>query len=407
MTQTLSQKILYRVMAPSSWGRLTFVYEDGRRDIFGKDPEKLDAVIRVNNLAMFRKVVLYGDVGFGESYTDGDWSSPKVEDVISWFIQNKEYWPAISGTARKFSFVNFMGFFNRLYHAARPNNVTGSRRNIRDHYDLSNDFFRTFLDRTMTYSCAYFENPGQDLESAQIAKYDRLCRKLHLQPSDHVLEIGSGWGGFSIHAAKNYGCRVTTLTISAEQHRYAQERIRAEGLEDRIQILLKDYRHIEGQFDKIVSIEMLEAVGDQYMDLYFAKCQELLKKDGLMGIQVITCPDSRFASFKKNVDWIQKHIFPGSLLPSIGRIQRSLNHAGELMLHDLEDMGSFYAKTLHLWRDAFHQNLHRARALGKDQRFINKWHYYFSYCKAAFQTGNISVVQAVFTRPNRRFYSTF
>ncbi len=296
------RNILFKIMTPARLGRLTFDMPDGSQFHFGRPDARLDARIRVRSEAMFRKVVLSGDIGFGESYMDGDWSSEDVDRVISWFIMNKEHWPAISGTLRRFSPVNGLSFANRLLHKLRPNNLAGSRKNIRAHYDLSNDFFQTFLDRSMTYSCAYFERADQDLEAAQAAKYDRLCRKLRLAPADRVLEIGSGWGGFAVHAAKKYGCSVTTLTISEEQYRFARDRIRAEGLDDKVQILLRDYRKAEGRFDKIVSIEMLEAVGDRYLETYFSKCGELLKSDGLMAIQVITSPDSRYRSFKKT--WI-------------------------------------------------------------------------------------------------------
>ncbi len=400
MNGNFYRNILFRIMTPARNGRLTFEMPDGARFHFGVPDPRLDACIIVRDIAMFRKVVFSGDIGFGESYMDGDWTSNAVDRVISWFIMNKEFWPAISGTSRRFSVVNGLSFANKLLHLFRSNTLAGSRKNIRAHYDLSNEFFETFLDRGMTYSCAYFESQDQDLESAQAAKYDKLCQKLHLKPEDHLLEIGSGWGGFAIHAAKNYGCKITTLTISEEQYRYAKERIRAEGLSHKINILLRDYREIEGRFDKIVSIEMLEAVGDKYLEVYFSKCSRLLKSDGLMAVQVITSPDSRYKSFKKNVDWIQKHIFPGSLLPSVARIQGALQKTGELMLHDLEDMGLYYAQTLRHWQETFRRNGDRVRALGMNQRFINKWDYYFSYCKAAFQTRNISVIQAVYTRPN-------
>jgi cyclopropane-fatty-acyl-phospholipid synthase len=252
----------------------------------------------------------------------------------------------------------------------------------------------------MTYSCAYFQEPGQSLAVAQIAKYDRLCRQLRLKPGEHVLEIGSGWGGFSCHAVKNYGCRVTTITISEEQFKYAQQLFQREGLADRIEIKLMDYRLLEGQFDKIASIEMLEAVGDAYLETYFAKCAELLKPDGLLGVQMITCPDARYDALRKNVDWIQKHIFPGSLLLSLNRVNGAVSRTGGMMLHDLKDLGLHYAETLKRWRVTFNQNLEPVRKLGFDERFIRKWNYYLCYCEAAFAMRNISVVQAVYTRPN-------
>jgi cyclopropane-fatty-acyl-phospholipid synthase len=252
----------------------------------------------------------------------------------------------------------------------------------------------------MTYSSARFSTPGQSLEDAQIAKYDALCQKLRIRSTDHVLEIGSGWGGFSVHAVKNYGCRVTTVTISEEQFKWSKERFVTEGLSDRIEILLLDYRHLSGTYDKVVSIEMMEALGDRYLETYFAKINEVLKPNGLVGLQFITVPDSRHSELRKGVDWIQKHIFPGSLLLSLGRVSDALNNTGSLTLHELEDLGASYAKTLNVWWERFNAQLEAVRALGFDERFVRKWNYYLQYCEAAFTTRNISVVQGIYTRPN-------
>jgi cyclopropane-fatty-acyl-phospholipid synthase len=223
---------------------------------------------------------------------------------------------------------------------------------------------------------------------------------LNLKPGEHVLEIGSGWGGFSRHAATQYGCRITTVTISEQQFQYAQQLFQKEGLAGRVEIKLMDYRQLKGQFDKIASIEMLEAVGDAYLETYFGKCHELLKKDGLLGLQMITCPDTRYDSLRRNVDWIQKHIFPGSLLLSVHRVNEALRRTGDLFLHDLFDLGLAYAETLQRWRMAFNKHGEQVRALGFDERFVRKWNYYLAYCEAAFAMRNISVVQAVYTRPN-------
>ena len=275
-----------------------------------------------------------------------------------------------------------------------------SRRNIAEHYDLGNDFYSLWLDETMTYSAARFETADQKLEDAQASKYDALCQKLDLKPTDHVLEIGCGWGGFCTHAARTYGCRVTAVTISKEQFAYATARVEREGLADKVEIRLQDYRHIEGQFDKIASIEMLEAVGDQYLETWFAKCHEVLKPDGLLAFQAITTPDCRHSNLRKGVDWIQKHIFPGSLLLSLARLNEAANRTGDLFLHGLEDLGAGYAKTLSLWHERFNDRLDEVSSLGFDGTFIRKWNFYLKYCEAAFATRNISVVQAVYTRPN-------
>jgi cyclopropane-fatty-acyl-phospholipid synthase len=252
----------------------------------------------------------------------------------------------------------------------------------------------------MTYSSALFTAPEQSLEDAQRAKYDALCRHLRLKPGDRVLEIGSGWGGFACHAAKHYRCHVTTVTISQSQCDYALARFVREGVADRVEIRLQDYRDIEGQFDKIVSIEMMEALGDRYLDVYFAKIHSLLKRDGLVALQYITVPDSRHRELRRGVDWIQKHIFPGSLLLSVGRVNEAINRTGDLSLFEIQDLGDSYAQTLRLWCDSFNAQREAVRALGFDERFVRKWNYYLSYCEAAFAMRNISVVQAVYARPN-------
>ncbi|HTY38785.1 MAG TPA: cyclopropane-fatty-acyl-phospholipid synthase family protein [Bacteroidota bacterium] len=381
-------------------GSLLLTFPDGEKMRFGESGSTLQATVRVVRPGFFRKCLLYGDVGFGEAYVDGDWETDDIAKVISWFLLNADTAPTISGTRRRMWILNLLKVANRFAHLVRDNTPRGSRRNIRAHYDLSNDFFRMFLDPGMTYSSAYFAAPGLSLEQAQTEKYDRLCRQLHLQSKDHVLEIGSGWGGFAIHAARKYGCRVTTVTVSEKQFEYTRERIRLEGLEDRVEIRFQDYRTITGSYDKIVSIEMLEAVGHRHMETFFAKCHAVLKKDGLLGLQVIAAPDSRYDSLRKGVDWIQKHIFPGSLLPSIARINRAINRTGDMTLHDIKDLGLHYARTLQQWRDNFNRNGDKIRDLGFDERFRRKWNYYFSYCEAAFAMRNISVLQMVYARPN-------
>jgi len=394
------QDLILGALARMPLGHLELELPDGSRSTFGDSNAVIRAQARIINARFFKRCVLFGDIGFGESYVDGDWETPDIERVIAWFILNHEFSPAQSGSLSKKAAINLFTGWNRLLHLLRPNSLRTSRRNIAEHYDLGNDFYELWLDPTMTYSSALFTEAGQSLESAQIAKYDALCRKLRLQPSDHVLEIGSGWGGFCCHAARRYGCRVTTVTISQAQHDYAKERIRREGGGDRVEIRLQDYRRIEGRFDKIVSIEMMEALGDRYLETYFAKIHRLLAPHGIAGFQFITVPDSRHAELKRGVDWIQKHIFPGSLLLSVGRVNEAVNRTGNLSLHALDDMGLSYSRTLRMWRDAFNAKLGAVRALGFDTRFIRKWNYYLSYCEAAFTMRNISVVQAIYIRPN-------
>jgi cyclopropane-fatty-acyl-phospholipid synthase len=306
----------------------------------------------------------------------------------------------LEGAKNQAFFMNVLGQFNRLQHWLRSNSLKNSKQNISQHYDLSNEFFKLFLDATMTYSSAKFDNTNLTLEAAQLNKYNALCQKLCLKASDHLLEIGTGWGSFALYAATHYGCKITTLTISQEQYTLAKKRIESAGLTHQVDVQLKDYRKITGTFDKVISIEMIEAVGDQFMNEYMAQCAERMKPNGLLAIQMITCPDARYQLLKSNVDFIQKHIFPGSLLPSIGRLNQAINKTSKLSLFSLEDMGLDYAKTLRLWDKTFTSNEAEIELLGFNKQFIRKWHYYFMYCSAAFQMRNISVVQAVYTRPN-------
>ena len=381
-------------------GRLYLTLTSGEQITLGTGEGNIAASIVVNSDEFYKRIILYGDIGFGEAYVDGLWDTDNITNVINWVLLNIDNAPGVSGSKIQTLSLNLLKLYNKLSHFKRRNTIEGSRKNISEHYDLNNDFFASFLDPTMTYSSAYFYRDGLSLEEAQIAKYDRLCQQLHLKPTDHVLEIGSGWGGNAIYMAKKYGCRVTSLTISQEQHKMAVERVEAEGLSDRVSILVKDYRAMEGVFDKIVSVEMLEAVGYNFMDVYFKKCHDLLKKNGILAIQVITSPDSRYESLRKGVDWIQKHIFPGSLLPSVGAINNSVNRTGDMTLVDLKDIGLDYAKTLKLWYDAFNANLSKVKSLGFDDTFIRKWNYYLCYCEAAFAMRNINVMHLVYSRPN-------
>lgn len=396
---SIYQSIVVSLLEKMPLGKLHLTLPNGQTLKIGNGVG-FHADLSINNPIFFKKCVLYGDVGFGESYVDGDWNTSNITNVISWFLYNVEHSPTISGSKMKSWTVNLFNFFNKIYHFTRANTIEGSRKNISEHYDLSNDFYHLWLDKTMTYSSAYFKSPDESLEQAQYNKYDRLCQQLRLNENDHVLEIGSGWGGMSIHMAKNYGCKVSTVTISQEQFNYAKKRIEEEGLSHKIDIQIQDYRLIDGTFDKIVSIEMLEAVGHKFLDVYFRKCQELLKKDGLFAFQVITSPDSRYDSLRKGVDWIQKHIFPGSLLPSVKAINSSINRTGDMTLIDVKDLGKDYALTLNMWQKKFNSAINEVKSLGFDDRFSRKWNYYLSYCEAAFDLRNINVLQLVYTRPN-------
>lgn len=394
------QKQVMKLLENMNLGTLNVTFPDGSTTVLGNGDGKITANVKINDKYFFKRCVLYGDVGFGEAYVEGEWETDNITNVIKWFLLNVENAPGVSGSSVQTAIVNILKAFNTVRHLRRSNSVKGSRKNISAHYDLNNDFFALFLDPSMTYSSAYFKDDNFDLEQAQYEKYDRLCQQLKLKSTDHVLEIGSGWGGNAIHIASKYGCKVTTVTISEEQYKLATERVAQHNLTDKVNVVVQDYRKITGKFDKIVSIEMLEAVGAEYLEPYFKKCHELLKKDGLLGIQVITCPDSRFENLKHGVDWIQKHIFPGSLLPSVGAVNEAINKTGDLTLVDLKDMGLHYARTLNTWYDRFNSNLPNVKKLGFDETFIRKWNYYLCYCEAAFAMRNINVMQMIYARPN-------
>ncbi len=381
-------------------GQLRIEFPDGTSETFGKaERPGPSASMRIHRDEFYRKCALYGNVGLGESFVDGDWDTPDIRAVIEWFIVNLHADPEARGSSQRLKAIGLLRALDRVRHRLRPNTKSMSRRNIEEHYDLGNDFYRLWLDTSMTYSCGRFTHAKQSLESAQEAKYEALCQKLKLKQDDHVLEIGCGWGGFALHAATRHGCRVTGVTISPAQHAEATRRVVEAGLGDRVDIQMRDYREITGQFDKIVSIEMLEAVGDRFLETWCAKCHEVLAPDGLLAVQIITVPDCDHAELKRGADWIQKHVFPGSLLLGVGRMNQAMNRTGNLFLHGLEDFGTSYVRTLRTWHRQFNDQLDAVRAQGFPEGFLRKWNYYLKYCEAAFATRNISVVQAVYTRP--------
>jgi cyclopropane-fatty-acyl-phospholipid synthase len=397
----LFRQLVLRSLRPLQSGSLELVLPDGGVRHFGGLGRRLTARMEIRDEAFFQRCVLFGPIGFAESYLDGEWETPDLTRVIAFFILNaKDSGAMKTERGAKSAFLDLLNAANRMRHLLRPNSPAKARENIREHYDLSNDFFKLWLDPTMTYSSAVFDPPTLTLAEAQVEKIDRLCRKLRLRPGERLLEIGTGWGAFAIHAAKNYGCRVTTITISEAQLVEAQARIAAVGLSDRIDARLEDYRNLRGQFDKIISVEMIEAVGDRYLDEYFACCQRLLEPHGLLALQMITCPDRQFRILRDGVDFIQKHIFPGSLLVSQARVTEAINRTGALNLFDWEDLGPHYARTLNAWAERFEARRGDVRALGFDEWFLRKWRYYLRYCEAAFATRHISVVQAVYSRPN-------
>ncbi|MFT5633748.1 MAG: cyclopropane-fatty-acyl-phospholipid synthase [Rubritalea sp.] len=395
------QKVIHKLFSGMPVGGLLLRYSDGTEQKYGAESHEIEAEILLNeDNEFFRRGVAYGNVGLGEAYIEGIWDTPDIKAVITWFIRNMKAKMGAQASSNKLRAVNKMKFINKLFHIARANTIRTSKKNISEHYDLGNDFYKLFLDPSMTYSSGIFTKKDTTLGEAQFAKYDALCKKLQLKKGDEVLEIGCGWGGFACHAAAHYGCKVTGVTISQEQLNYGHQRAKDAGLETLIDLRLQDYREINGKFDHIVSIEMLEAVGDKFLPVYFKKCNELLKPNGALGIQIITVPDSRYDELKRGVDFIQRHIFPGSLLLSLGRISQVMKQTGELTTFQVDDMGLDYARTLSEWHDRFNAELPAVKAQGFDDAFIRKWNYYLKYCEAAFATRNISVVQAIYTKPN-------
>lgn len=397
------ESLFLSFLAPMKLGKLEVNLPSGRTVCFGSNGPVIDdqcASIQVRSDRFFKRCILFGDIGFGESYTDGDWDTPDLTKVIRWMILNRDSNPGMSGSKVSKLGIGLLKGLNRIQHFRKDNDLSGSVKNISAHYDLGNQFFETFLDSTLLYSSADFSSGAKTLEEAQIAKIDRLARSVQVKPGDHVLEIGGGWGAFAIHLAQKYGANVTTITVSKEQFKKINERVQAAGLTDRIEVKFQDYRHVEGKFDKIVSVEMLEAVGHKHLKSFFAVAERVLKPEGIMGVQVITSADSRYDELRKGVDWIQKHIFPGSLIPSIAALTEACRQNSSLQMHSLFDMGRSYAKTLNTWGKNFNQNRSQIEKQGFDEQFIRAWNYYLCYCEAAFYERHISVVQITYTRPN-------
>ena len=354
----------------------------------------MEATIHVHHPRFYTSTVFGGSIGSAEAYMAGLWSTSHLTNVIRLVILNQKMMEKMD---KGWSWLSDP--VHNLYHYFRRNNLKGSKENIVAHYDLGNDFYRLFLDETLTYSCGIFEHENSTLETASIAKYDRICRKLQLHPEDHVIEIGGGWGGFSIHAAKNYGCRVTTTTISDKQYALAEKRILTSGLSHRIRLLRKDYRHLGGKFDKLVSIEMIEAVGHQYLNTFFEICSRLLKANGMMLLQAITIIDQMYDYHKRSVDFSKRYIFPGSCIPSIRAIMSSIARKTDLKLFHLEDITPHYVRTLAEWRKRFFDHIDDVRKLGFSETFIRMWEYYLCYCEGGFAERYLGDVQMLLTKP--------
>ena len=375
------------------------VTDRGRAETFGRRDQALPlkAHLSINDPRFYSEVAFGGVIGAGEAYVSGYWDCDELTTLVRILLRNRDVLSTMnSGTGR------LTAPLQKILHRLNRNTHRGSRRNIAAHYDIGNEFYELWLDRRMMYSSAVFEAPDMSLDDASEAKLDRICRKLRLGPDDHVLEIGSGWGGFAIHAAKNYGCRVTTTTISRAQFEYAERAIAAAGLDGRITLLQSDYRELSGTYDKLVSVEMIEAVGWQYQRRFFRKCCELLAPHGEMLLQAITIADQNWESYRTGVDFIRRYIFPGGCLCSVTAMTRALTEKTDLRVVHLEDIGPHYARTVRCWRERFEARLDEVRAQGYSETFIRLWRYYLCYCEGAFIEHAIGDVQMHLIRPLAR-----
>jgi cyclopropane-fatty-acyl-phospholipid synthase len=394
----LGRRALLGRLAGLTCGRLSIEEPGGRHVLGAPDPAGgLDADIEVLDPRFWAAAAFGGTVGAGESYIRGEWRTTDLTALVRLMVRNRELMNGVEGG------LALIGApLRRLLHWANRNSRRGSQRNIAAHYDLGNDFFRLMLDPTLAYSCAIYPTAHSTLEQAQLAKFDTICRKLDLQPTDELLEIGTGWGGLAIHAARHYGCRVTTTTISREQHAYARAAIDAAGLAGRVTLLFEDYRDLRGRYDKLVSVEMIEAVGARFLDTYFASCSRLLKPHGAMLLQAITLQDQYYEAALRAVDFIQRFVFPGSFIPSVTAICGALRRATDLKVFHLEDIGPHYATTLRAWRRNVHARLAEVRALGYPAEFVRLWDFYLCYCEGGFAERQLGDVQMLLTKPRCR-----
>ena len=394
----LAKGLLRSQLKKLKHGRLRLI-DSGRCDSFGADTGagSLEATIRVHNPRFYADSLFGGTVGAGEAYMRGYWDCDNLTALVRLMVVNRDLLGGIdSGWSR------FSAPLLKAAHWLNRNTAAGSRRNIAAHYDLGNKFFELFLDETMAYSCGIFERDDATLLEASTAKFDAACSKLNLTPAQHLLEIGTGWGGLAIHAARHYGCRVTTTTISREQYEFARERVASAGLSDRVTLLLEDYRDLRGQFDALVSIEMIEAVGHQFLDTYFRRCSSLLRPSGAMLLQAITIQDQLYEHARRSVDFIKRFIFPGSFIPSVRALTESIGRASDLKVFHLEDIGPHYARTLRHWGKRFMARRDEVRAQGYPESFVRMWEYYLCYCEGGFEERQLGDVQMLLTKPCSR-----
>ena len=393
----LARSLIMNRLNEVSFGQLT-VFDAGVPHVFGRSDSGPRATVQIHHPDAWTAIALGGSLGAGESYMDGLWSADDLVATVRVLLRTSTRLSNLDGSG----IGRVRGTVEGLYHRMRRNTKDGSRRNIADHYDLGNDFYELWLDPSMMYSSAFWEREDMTLEEAQHARLDRICRKLELRSDDHLLEVGTGWGGMAIHAASRFGCRVTTTTISREQHDLAVARVRDAGLSERITVLLQDYRDLRGSFDKLVSIEMIEAVGAEYLDTYFVQLGKLLRSDGLALIQAITTPDDRFAESVGRMDFIKRHIFPGGQLPSLDAMTSAWRKESDFRLLHFEDFGDDYARTLREWRVRFHARLSEVETLGYPPRFQRMWDFYLASCEGAFLERHCGVAQLLLARPDAR-----
>ncbi len=371
------------------------VVDNNNTYYFGDNKSNQKVKVNILSSEFYTYLGTNGLLGVSEAYAMGLWKANDLVLLIRIVFQNKGLMTQIDSGLSK-----LMAPINYFIHLNRKNSLSGSKNNILAHYDLSNEFYKLWLDETMSYSCGYFKTESSSMKDASIEKLDRICRKINISSKDSVLEIGTGWGSFAIFAAKNYGCNITTTTISDAQYEYTLKKINDEGLDNKITLLKEDYRNLNGKYDKIVSIEMIEAVGYQYIPEYFNKVSNLLKNDGLFALQGITYNDQNFDMYKKSVDFIKKYIFPGSCLISITQITQTMKKCSDLSLNHLEDITMHYAETLKIWRNNFHNHIQDIKKLGFTTEFINLWEFYFVYCEAGFRERNIGDYQFIFSKPS-------
>lgn len=392
--QKAARRTLLAVLAKLRHGQLTLIDADNTY-VFGQGHPA--ATLEIRDARFYRQVLLGGSIGAGEAYIDGLWHSDDLTALVRLMVLNM---PLLDSLERRLAWLSWP--LQRLRHVANRNSKRGSKRNILAHYDLGNELYEAFLDPTMMYSSAIYPHPEASLEEAQLHRLDSICQQLQLQPGEHLLEIGTGWGGLAVHAAQHYGCKVTTTTISEAQYQAACARVKAAGLEQQITLLRDDYRDLQGQYDKLVSIEMIEAVGHDYLPGFFEQCQALLKPQGIMLLQAITISDQRYDSYARSVDFIQRYIFPGGCLPSNTRMLSVMTDKTDLVVRRLHDFGFDYARTLRDWRQRFHQAFDELRQHGYDERFRRLWDYYLCYCEGGFMERAISVVHLLASRPGNR-----